>query len=206
VHGRILRLATATIAVTVCAAAVLRAGPRTWSVTVLGESGDPRSHAVSEAIDHWNDQLAALGSSLRFAPATWSEERLPEEDLWALSEGVRARRRLDRPSGLKRIKGDLVIAFSSSDLISVGIAPRRFGRALVVLRRGDGPPLSLPNVARNVVTHEIGHVLGLDHNQELGTLMCGPPAPCRPLLFRSDATVYFPLTDAERRALAKRWR
>jgi hypothetical protein len=80
------------------------------------------------------------------------------------------------------------------------------GRAVVVLRPGDGPPLSLPNVARNVAAHELRHVLGLNHNTDPATLMCGRPAPCRPALFHSDTTVFFPLTPTEKSQIARRWR
>ena len=77
---------------------------------------------------------------------------------------------------------------------------------VVILRAAGIPPLSLPNVARNVVAHELGHVLGLAHNADPAMLMCGRPAPCRPALFRSETTVFFPLTESEQRELAKRFR
>ena len=77
---------------------------------------------------------------------------------------------------------------------------------MVILRRADVEPLSLPNVARNVVAHELGHVLGLPHGSDPTLLMCGRPAPCRPALFQSEKQSFFPLTDGERKTLAKRFR
>jgi hypothetical protein len=182
-------------------------GVAVWSVTILGDSSDPRSTAAREALGHWNEELAALGTRLRFGAITWSDQRIAEETLHALSADVIARRRLERPRELDHIRGDVVIAFANSDMTSVGIDPRRFGRALVVIRRGGVLPLSAPNVARNILTHELGHVLGLNHNGQPGTLMCGPPfSHCTPMLFRSDSAVFFPLTREERRAIASRWR
>jgi hypothetical protein len=79
-------------------------------------------------------------------------------------------------------------------------------QGLIALRRGDAPPLSLPNVARNVAAHELGHVLGLSRKSDDKKLMCGRPAPCRPAKYRSNTTQFFPVTDDDRRDLIRRFR
>jgi len=62
-------------------------------------------------------------------------------------------------------------------------------------------PMNLPNVARNVIAHEMSHAIGLGHNSDETSLMCGRPSPCRPGLFRSKEPKMFPLADQGRRDL-----
>src|SRR5438105_11470885 len=45
---------------------------------------------------------------------------------------------------------------------------------------------------------EIGHAMGLGHNSDPATLMCGRPAPCRPDALASSNEHYLPLTSAEK--------
>jgi hypothetical protein len=63
--------------------------------------------------------------------------------------------------------------------------------------------MSLPNVPRNVIAHELGHAIGLGHNSDPAMLMCGRPASCRPGLFASQTPHYFPLSSAS--PMSVRW-
>jgi len=201
-HGSIAAL---VLAVACSSPPNTRVVPDLWEVTVLGDASDPRFLAVREATQFWNQQLDSLGIALRFGQVTPSAERIPEATLQRLSDAVVRRRVPPRPRELDRIPGEVVVAFATSDLRSVGIAPEHMGRALVVLRPANIAPLSFPNVARNVAAHELGHVLGLNHNTVPGTLMCAPPGTCTPASWRSDTARFFPLTNAERAELSERW-
>ena len=76
-------------------------------------------------------------------------------------------------------------------------------QALAAIRSHLQWPLKLPNVARNVIAHELGHAIGLGHNDDPAMLMCGRPAPCRPDAMQSDTPRIFPLTAGEREELRR---
>ena len=199
----ILAIILATAAGSPVASAVLMS----LSVTVVGaDSSDPRWRAVEEAAAFWNQQLIEAGVNVRLGPTTRLIQPVPDDALRKLSTAqLESRFEPDIPEGLRQIPGDIVVALSTADLISFGIRWRPERSGLVGLRRADIPPLSLPNVPRNLVAHELGHVLGLRHNSDPATLMCGRPAPCRPSLFASERDRFFPLTSLDIATLRAEW-
>ena len=179
------------------------------SVTVVGaDSSDPRWRAAEEAVAFWNQQLAAAGIGIRLGPITRLVQAVSNDALSRISTALVGRYRFepDVPEVLRRIPGDIVVALSTAELISFGLPWRPERSGLVGLRRADIPPLSLPNVPRNLVAHELGHVLGLKHNRDPATLMCGRPAPCRPSVFASEKDQFFPLTSLDIGTLQAQWR
>jgi hypothetical protein len=144
------------------------------AVVIDGAAGDARVPLVHAAVEHWNQILAGIGSGFRLGP---------------VSAGGGA--------GI----GTIQVVLSDGEFVSNA---RRFadGRgAVVMIRNTSGPPMSMPNVPRNVIAHELGHAIGLDHNSDPALLMCGRPAPCRPALFASSSAHYFPLSGAEKTKL-----
>jgi hypothetical protein len=177
-------------------------------VTILGHATDARVAPIREALAHWNSELLRLGRTVQLDSGSERDRSVSDEILRAASGEVAfgygpAISRLR--SSLSGVPGDIVIALSDTDLISFGIPWRAGGQGVVALRRADIPPLSLPNTVRNVVAHELGHVLGLPHNTDATTLMCGRPAPCRPAVFASDSVHFFPLTPSDERLIRERW-
>jgi hypothetical protein len=152
------------------------------AVVVVAQRGDARVALVREAVAHWNHVLAGIGSSFRLGPVS------------IRSGGAEAAE-----------PGKIVVVLSDGVFIShVDRLPGGQG-ALVMIRSDRVPPLSRPNVARNVIAHELGHAIGLGHNTDPAMMMCGRPAPCRPPLFTSATPRYFPLSGAERTNLLARY-
>jgi hypothetical protein len=183
------------------------AAPRSLSLTVVvADGGDARLPAVDEAVAFWNQELAAGAVELRLGPVVRLVQPVPDSALGQLSEAVLGGRfDAAMPPELQGVPGDIIVALSVGEFISFARSWHPGGKGLAAIKRPDTMPMSLPNVPRNVIAHELGHVLGLGHNSDPTTLMCGRPAPCRPGLFTSDTPRFFPLTATDKTNLQARW-
>lgn len=173
------------------------------AVVVVGEPGDPRQALVREAVDYWNEQLHFLGSGFRLGAVSSTTLPISEPALQAASRGTRFGVPNNDSIAPGELPGDITVVLGQSSFVSFATPPMAGGKRLVGIRGIDRPPLSLPNVARNLIAHELGHAIGLGHNADPSSLMCGRPAPCRPALFESAQPRYFPVTDAERETLMR---
>ncbi len=177
---------------------------RSPSITVVANGDDPRIGLVGEAIAFWNKTLEELGSGFRLGALVRVDQPIPEEALQSLSGAILAaggRGRPWIPETLRTGPGDLTIFLAHSEFVSFAGPFDGDGHRVVGIRGLKFPPISLPNVARNVIAHELGHAIGLGHNSDPKLLMCGRPALCRPAEFRSDEPRMFPLAAEEKRQL-----
>jgi hypothetical protein len=146
-------------------------------VIVVSSASDARVPLVRGGVAYWNKVLAGIGSGFRLGAVAIGNASVSGEP------------------------GKIVVVLSDDEFIShVRRLPNGQG-AVAMIRNDRGPPMSRPNVARNVIAHELGHAIGLGHNSNPALLMCGRPAPCRPGLFASPAPRYFPLSADERSKL-----
>jgi Zn-dependent protease with chaperone function len=181
----------------------------TWSrvpeIAVISGYDDSRLALVDEAVAFWNKTLDDLGSGFRLGPIKRIVRVVPEAALQSLSRSIVASPRapIDVPEDLRGLPGDLTIVLADSAFVSFAAPFDPDGKRIVGIRGLTSPPMTLPNVARNVIAHELGHAIGLRHNDDPSKLMCGRPASCGPDLFRSSEPRMFPLTEEDRQRLLR---
>jgi len=163
-------------------------------VTVAAAPQDPRLTFTLEAVDCWNRRFAELGTPFRLGPLVHTTQIVPADFLTLLSEGGEPE---DFPESVINMEGDIILALSDADFISFAAHFPSGERVIIGIKSQKVSPLTLPNVPRNVIAHELGHAIGLGHNDDPTKLMCGRPAPCRPDAFESGTPRFFPLTVEE---------
>jgi hypothetical protein len=174
------------------------------TITLAGPAQDSRIPLALEAVAFWNRQLAELGTPFRLGDVSQTTETLPTDYLTRLSAAVLNREPPpDTPERVRQMPGDIILALSDGDFVSFARRLPSDARVVVGIRSAQLRPLNLPNVGRNVIAHELGHAIGLRHNDDPTTLMCGRPAPCRPPVFQSDVAKFFPLTEADKALLLR---
>ena len=167
------------------------------TIVILSAEDDFRIPAIREAVEFWNAELSQLGSAFRLGTTAHSLRTISADDLRAYG----ATPRIVTPSLLNSVReanGDVIIALSDGDGFNPFTSPwpavRKVLVAIPSFRTYSQPS---PGLARNVVAHELGHAIGLGHNEDATSLMCSG-AWCH---FDFPNAGFFPLTTAEKAKL-----
>ena len=176
-----------------------------YVVILSHDTNDVRLPMTLEAIRFWNNTSAELGLNLKVIEQVIIRSSVERQlENYARSISQRAGRlrpgpsEPDAPVEITDFESDVVLLLSRQDLMSFAWPlPRRPGH-FIAIEEDRYTMTQNPNIARNIIAHEIGHTLGLPHNNDPTSLMCGP---CQPLTAESDNRGFLPLTDSERNAL-----
>ncbi len=158
------------------------AAPARRVLVVSASAGDSRLEAVREAIAFWRDIFGELDL----------EPPLVEASVVAAPPGIRAIEnfawQISRAAGpltagtagpppppeLVALDGDVVVLLSSQRLLPfarpLGPDSDRYLVAVAAVRDPSPPAGS----TRDVIAHELGHTLGLQHGDDPASLMCEP--------------------------------
>lgn len=177
--------------------------PHRRVVIVTPAEDDSRLAATREAIAFWNEMLSTQQRESRLvedrvlvAPSITRPLEGYTRRIWNLAgRPTPPDMTPPPPPELEALDADITVFFSSQKILSFAWPRAERQKFFVGIQPAAAPPLTSPNVARNVIAHELGHVLGLEHNGRTSTLMCGP---CMRFVYRSEEPRFFPLTTLDR--------
>ncbi len=206
-----MRITTiATLLATSPATATISAQRVEHNVIILShDTNDVRLPMTLEAVKFWNNTAKALDLGVHITETVFIEssaERALENYARLISSRAGRLRagpsEPEPPDEIIEFNSNVVLLLSRQDLMSFAWPlPKRTGH-FVAIEEDRYAMATNPNIARNIIAHEIGHTLGLSHNTDPTSLMCGP---CRTNELSVDLPEYMHLTETDQEQLKTRY-
>lgn len=169
---------------------------------LVADAEDERVAMVGDAVSFWNGAVSELGLA---GPFSEPGHQGPPEGLRPFENYAHQLSQLagrlhssdpgpKPPEALFRVDAEVVVLLSAQNLMPFAWPYGDDSRYFIAIPAGD----ERDNVVRNVIAHELGHVLGLKHLREPGVLMC---QPCDTSARTGDQPRFLPLTEVDRERL-----
>lgn len=165
------------------------------TIVILSTEDDFRTRGVREAVDFWNAEFARLGSPFRFGAIVRSFRSISAGDL------VTLKARSLSPAivnSMREANGDVIVVLSDDAGFNPFAFPSPALRKVLVAIPSLRKYPFWPAAARSIAAHELGHAVGLDHNDDATSLMCGGTDRCHS---RFPNNGFAPLTSADKAKL-----
>lgn len=175
-------------------------------IVVSPTDNDPRLVSLREGISFWNRVLGELEVDLRLVEsdlliASEHEQALENytRKIWQQAGRQRAGDfRLSEPEVLRVVGGETVVFFSAQPTMAFAWPLRQSPNYFIAIPRESKSASAQGGTTRNVIAHELGHMLGLVHRDDPLVLMC---SPCRTEEAITDDYGFLELTDGDRQRL-----